>query len=136
MDLTVKQDALTPEEFAALFTSVGWTPPGLEQIAAALESSLAAFSVTAGNRTVGMARIVGDGAMTFLIKDAAVAPEFQGNGVGKLLMSVIEDYVTRAIKPGWAASVELISDPGREGFYEKCGFRAESGAGMLRMIRR
>lgn len=136
MEYTVKQGSLTPQEFAALFTAVGWTPPGLEQIRAALQNSLAVFSVSAGNRTIGMARLVGDGAMTFLIKDAAVAPEFQGKGIGKLLISVIEDYVTRTILPGWAASVELISAQGRESFYEKCGFRTGSGAGMLKMIRR
>ena len=66
MEYTVKQGSLTPQEFAALFTAVGWTPPGLEQIRAALQNSLAVFSVSVGNRTIGMARLVGDGAMTFL----------------------------------------------------------------------
>lgn len=135
MEITILENRLTPEEFTALYTSVGWTPPCLEQVKLALENSLAVFTAVSGAATAGMARLVGDGAMTFLIKDVAVAPEFQGMGVGKLLISTAEDCVRRMIKPGWAASLELLSAPGKDGFYEKLGFRRD-GSGMLKMIRR
>lgn len=136
MNCTIKQDRLTPEEFAELFQSAGWTPPESGQIKAALENSLAVFSAVSGNNTVGMARIVGDGAMTFFIKDVVVAPGYQGKGVGSLLISAIENYIVGNTEPGWAASVELIAASGKELFYKKHGFRTDCGTGMMKMIRR
>lgn len=131
----ILENELTPEEFTALFTAVGWTPPMKEQIRAALENSLAVFTARVGDVTAGMLRIVGDGAMTFLIKDLAVAPEYQGSGLGRLLVSTAEDYIRRRLSPGWAASVELMSAAGRERFYERCGYRDFNGTGMLKMVR-
>ena len=73
MEITILEKQLTPEEFIALYTSVGWTPPCAGQVRAALENSLAVFTAVSGSSTAGMVRVTGDGAMTFLIKDAAVA---------------------------------------------------------------
>lgn len=140
MEHTVKENSLTPGEFISLFRSAGWNAPCEEQVAEALRNSLAVFSVHCGGAAVAMARIVGDGSMTFFIKDVVVSPEFQGKGLGKLLMSVVEDYITRQLQPGWAASAELMSAAGKEDFYRKCGYCTckdkGMGQGMLRMIRR
>ena len=40
-----------------------------------------------------MARLLGDSAMSFYIKDFAVIPSYQGKGVGKNLMEALEQYV-------------------------------------------
>lgn len=136
MEITILENQLTPEEFIALYTSVGWTPPCAGQVRAALENSLAVFTAVSGSSTAGMVRVTGDGTMTFLIKDAAVAPEFQGIGVGRLLISAAEDFIRTCLKPGWAASAELISSSGKERFYEKLGYRSKYGTGMIKMIRR
>ena len=135
-DITIHENELTAEEFTALFTSVGWTPPCVGQVRAALAGSLAVFSAECRGKTAAMARVTGDGAMTFFIKDVAVAPEFQGKGLGKLLISLAEDYIANQLRPGWAASAELMSAPGKEGFYKKCGFSDKCGTGMMKMIRR
>lgn len=135
MEITIHENQLSPEEFIALYTAVGWTPPCVEQVRLALENSLAVYSAAAGNVTAGMLRVTGDGAMTFLIKDAAVAPEFQRRGVGRLLISAAEEFIRSRLRPGWAASAELISAAGMEPFYEKMGFRS-GGEGMIKMIRR
>lgn len=136
MQITILKNRLTPEGFTALYTAVGWTPPCLEQISAALENSLAVFTATADGSAVGMARLTGDGAMTFLLKDVAVTPEAQGAGVGRLLVSAAEEFVRSSLKSGWAASLELLGATGKERFYEKLGFRIDCGTGMLKMIRR
>lgn len=135
MEQIVKENSLTPGEFIRLFRSVGWTPPCEEQVHAALRGSLIVFSVHSGGRALAMARIVGDGAMTFFIKDVAVDPEYQGKGLGRLLMSLAEDYIRRRLKYGWAASAELISAVGMEGFYRSLGFSDGCGTGMMKMIR-
>lgn len=138
--VTTKINVLTPELFWRLYTSVGWEPPGLEQIEAALRGSVATFCAYDGETPVGMARLLGDGGMSFYIKDFAVLPAYQGKGVGRLLMNAMEEHIMASIPDDWAVSLELISSKGREPFYEKFGFEQRpcdwDGAGMFKMLRR
>ena len=133
-------NVLTPELFLELYQSVGWEAPDLDQITTALEHSYATFCAYDGERAIGMARLLGDGGMSFYIKDFAVRPEYQGKGVGRLLMTAIEEYIMSHIPNGWAVSLELISSKGREPFYERFGFEQRpcdwDGAGMFKMIRK
>ena len=59
----------------------------------ALNNSYAKFVAYDGDKPVGMVRIIGDGGMSFYIKDYAVIPEYQSKGVGKALMQFLEDYI-------------------------------------------
>ena len=138
--MTVCNDALTPELFLELYQSVGWEAPGLDQITMALAHSYATFCAYDGEKAVGMVRLLGDGGMSFYVKDFAVRPEYQGKGVGRLLMAAVEDYILSNIPDGWAVSLELISSKGKEPFYEKFGFEQRpcdwDGAGMFKMLRK
>lgn len=140
MEYEVLTNSLSPAEFTSLFKSVGWGTPCEEQAAKALKNSLVVFSVEFSGKAVAMARVVGDGAMTFLIKDVVVHPKFQGKGVGRLLMDRIEEYISQQISPGWTAWAELTSAAGKEDFYRKCGFILSHekglGSGMMKKIRR
>ena len=136
--MTVCENALTPEEFRRLFTSVGWEAPGLDQISGALKNSWKVFSLWEDGIPVGMARLLGDGGMSFYLKDFAILPEWQGKGLGKLLMEHILHSLRKELPPGWAVSLELISAQGKEGFYERMGFdlrpSEDDGAGMFQMV--
>jgi len=48
---------------------------------------------------IGMARVVGDGAMFFYIQDVVVTPAHQGRGVGTLLLERVMGYFKVAF--GW-----------------------------------
>ena len=132
------RNQLTPEVFLMLYRSVGWEPPGLDQVERALRGSFATFCVCDGEQPVGMARLLGDGGMSFYVKDFAVLPEYQGRGVGRLLMNAVEEYIHSRLPDGWAVSLELISAKGKEAFYEKFGFEQRpcdwDGAGMFKMV--
>ena len=138
--MTVQINTLSPNLFLHLYRSVGWDAPGLDQIEKALEGSLATFCAYDGDTPVGMARLIGDGGMSFYIKDFAVLPDYQGQGVGRALMNAMECWVKEQLQPGWAVSLELISSKGREPFYEKFGFEQRpcdwDGSGMFKMIRK
>ena len=131
-------NTLYPEMFLELYRSVGWDAPCMGQIETALSNSAATFCAYDGEKAVGMARLLGDGGMSFYIKDFAVRPEYQGKGVGRLLMTAIEEYIISHIPNGWAVSLELISSKGKEPFYEKFGFEQRpcdwDGAGMFKML--
>lgn len=138
--MTLYCNVLTPELFLELYQSVGWEAPGLDQIERALEHSFATFCAYDGEVPVGMARLLGDGGMSFYIKDFAVRPEYQGKGVGRMLMEAMESHIKASIRDGWAVSLELISSKGREPFYEKFDFEKRpcdwDGAGMFKMLRK
>ena len=136
--MTVQINELSPDLYLCLYRSVGWDAPGLDQIEKALEGSLATFCACDGDMPVGMARLMGDGGMSFYIKDFAVLPDYQGQGVGRALMNAMESWIEKQLKPGWAVSLELISSKGRESFYAKLGFEQRpndwDGAGMMKMV--
>lgn len=110
--MQIRMNTLTPELFLDMYQSVGWEPPGLEQVATALSNTLVAFTCYDQDRPVGMVRLIGDGGMSFYIKDFAVIPAYQRRGAGKLLMAAVEQYV-KECKPfrgtillvGWSGNV-------------------------------
>lgn len=138
--MVVKQNVLTPELFLKLYTSVGWEPPGIDQVRAALEHTVATFTVFDSDSPIGMVRLIGDGGMSFYVKDFAVIPEYHGKGAGTLLMNAVETYIHDAINPGWAVSLELISTKEAVPFYLGKGFEERpcdwDGPGMFKMIKR
>ena len=139
MIMNIEINTLTPEMFVDLFRSVGWDPPCVEQVRTALEHTIAVFTAIDDDKAVGMVRLIGDGGMSFYIKDFAVLPAYQSKGVGTLLMSELEKYIRNSIAPGWAVSLELISTKEAVSFYKKMGFEERpcdwDGPGMFRMIR-
>ncbi|MBQ7501813.1 GNAT family N-acetyltransferase [bacterium] len=138
--MEIKINSLTAEVFLELYTSVGWEPPCLEQIITALKNSAAAFTAYDKGKPVGMARLIGDGGMSFYIKDFAVLPAYQSKGVGTLIIKAIEEYIVNSLSPGWAVSLELISTKEAVRFYKRMGFEerpcAWDGPGMFKMVRK
>lgn len=136
--MQIQINTLTPELFLELYRSVGWDAPCIGQVETALKNTLATFTCYDEARPVGMVRLIGDGGMSFYIKDFAVVPDAQGKGVGKLLMEALEGHV-RAVKPAdWAVSLELISSKAAVAFYKKFGFEERpcdwDGPGMFKMV--
>lgn len=137
--MEVRIDTLTPELFLDLYRSVGWEAPVIEQVKVALINTVATFTAYENNDAVGMARLIGDGGMSFYIKDFAVIPSFQSKGVGTALIESIEKYIKENIDKNWAVSLELISTKKAVKFYKKKGFEERpcewDGPGMFKMIR-
>lgn len=136
--MEVQVNTLTPELFLELYTSVGWEPPCIAQVKRALENTIATFTAYDNGQAVGMVRLIGDGGMSFYIKDFAVVPACQSIGVGTILMNHLERYIKETIAPGWAVSLELISTKEAVLFYQEKGFEERpcewDGPGMFKMV--
>lgn len=134
----VDLNRLKPEEFNMLFRSAGWDSPEIEQAKIALDNSVCTFSLYEDNALIGMARLLGDKAMSFYIKDFVILPEKQAKGNGRVLMNTIVNTIKNELSNGYKVSLELISSKGKEGFYKKFGFETRpsgsDGAGMFMMI--
>lgn len=67
-------------------------------------------------KLVGAGRGISDGALRAAIYDMVVLPEYQGNGIGTMIMHYL---LARAN----AEIIMLFANPGKEPFYGRFGFR-------------
>jgi GNAT superfamily N-acetyltransferase len=86
----------------------------------------------AGERVVGMGRLVGDGVKYFYVQDVAVIPEYQGQGVGKAIIDQLLLHVAQTAPS--TAFVELFSTENATKVYASRGFTAGDMAGMFRLV--
>ena len=76
------------------------------------------------SHTTGFGRAISDGSYQAAIYDCAVLPEFQGKGIGTIIMKNILPRISHC-------NVILYATPGKEGFYQTLGFR-KMKTGMAR----
>ena len=140
MEYTIEKNTLLPEEHMALWESAVWGTLDRDLVENSLRGSYATFAVRDGGRIIAMARLIGDGGMAFYLKDLIVSPDYQGKGIGRELLSYVEDFVRGELKEGWWSFLQLMSAKGKEEFYLKCGYKAHpherSGAGFTKVIER
>ena len=129
MPYSIEHRLPTAQQWMQLRESVGW--PTFD--AGAAEKSLWAtlFCVCAfdNGELIGMARVLGDGVISFYVGNVMVKPERQNEGVGREIMEHIIRYVEKNAARGAIAS--LMSIAGKEEFYTQFGFtkRPNNGEG-------
>ena len=131
--LIVKYNELTAEEFILLWETVWGQGPTLEQTKLAMEYTLFRVSVFDGDKIVAMARMNGDMGLDYYIKDVIVRPEYQGRGIGRMLIDELLKFISENGVKGTDIFVELCAMPDKIPFYEKFGFSANE-AHRLRMM--
>ncbi len=138
MKYRIINNQLQTEDYLRLFRSAGWGEPPYDLAETSLRNSYATFSVVDGDTVIAMSRLLGDGGMAFFLKDLVVSPDYQGQGIGAVLLSHMEAYIASQLRESWSARFQLMSAKGKDGFYRKMGYtehpHAESGAGYTKMI--
>jgi GNAT superfamily N-acetyltransferase len=119
-------------ELESLLHELDATSP--TQAERALAGSLFGVVATIGGQTIGFGRVIGDGAIFWMITDVYVAPAHQRRGIGSQVVARLLDQIKARGIPGTSGSIILFSAKGKEQFYEKFGFGARpngwEGAGM------
>ena len=127
-DCEILEKAPSTDQFLKLRERVAWGAISEELADNSLSNSLYHVSIYQQGALIGMGRVVGDGYLYFYIQDVVVHPEYQGHGLGALLMKKIEDYLSTAAVAG--STVGLFAVRGKEAFYEKFGYQIRSGNPM------
>ena len=134
----LKDNELDVTTYLALRSAVGSKPLTEKQAQKALEGSLLTVTAYDGDKTIGMGRLVGDGAVICYIQDLIVIPEYQGKGVGSMLIESLIEYVKELQLPGTQMMLDLMCAIGREEFYKKYGFisrpNEKLGPGMIQYL--
>lgn len=117
----------TNQEFNNLFNSVGWGFRDDDKINKHRKSSCFAVCVYDNEKIIGMARMVGDGAY-YTIFDVVTKAEYQGNGVGSMLMTELVKFYESIADDD--TCLYLGASHGKEKFYEKFGFKSRPYAGI------
>ena len=112
-------------ELEQLLQAVGWGRRPLRRVKRALDNSLLKIGLWQHDpkfpRLIGFARCTGDGVIDATIWDVAINPVYQGNGLGKQLMS----YLMRSLKREGVSRVTLFADSDVITFYKRQGWTLE-----------
>lgn len=118
MELEIKQecDGVDWTAVSDTLKSVGMAYYEPDVHKKAFEASHTTVFIYHAKRLIGFGRAISDGAYQAAIYDCAVLAEYQGEGIGTKIMQNILPRVSHC-------NVILYSSPGKEGFYQKHGFR-------------
>lgn len=131
-------NSISPEEYLELRKKVGWCEFPLEEAAAGINNSYMVLCARDNGRAVGVMRLLWDEGYIAFLSDVMVDPEYQGRGIGKVLIESSIQKIKNDIKPGYKVKLNLMAAKGKEAFYEKFGFSCRPndkvGAGMDQWI--
>ncbi|MBX2873888.1 MAG: GNAT family N-acetyltransferase [Saprospiraceae bacterium] len=120
-ELTIIENNLPPATYRHLRVSSGLSAKSVEASEKGLPNSLYTVLLQKEGQAVGMGRLIGDGGCFCQVVDICVAPDFQGQGLGKIIMQHITNYIHDKLPD--TCYVSLIADGDACFLYEKFGFR-------------
>ena len=121
-----------------MVNSVGWNTYNENQVRKALDNTMYMVKVLIDDKLVGIGRVVGDYSIVCMLSDVCVKPEYQGNGIGQIIVNRLRELIEENVKLGEKIQIELTPTAGNEKFYQKCGFKykPEKITGMYLWIKK
>lgn len=116
------------DTYRYLRSTSGLSPKTQEAAERGLNGTLFAVLIADGEQIIGMGRVIGDGGAMYQVCDIAVLPDYQGQGLGKLIMTEIRSYLDENAPE--SAYVSLIADGPAQHLYTQFGFSPVSPASI------
>lgn len=133
MDIKYINNILTADDYLMFIDKMDEDDTTREQAELAMANQIFSIAAVKDGECVGMARLLGDAAIFWLITDVWVLPEYKGKGIGRKMVEMLIQYIKGNGPKGYHA-LYLMCAKGKEGFYEKLGFEKRpnewEGAGM------
>lgn len=114
---------ITTEEFLDIIESVGFKTYSKEQVDKALKNTMYMVKAIVDDKVVGIGRVVGDYSILCCLSDVSVRPEYQGKGIGLMIIKELRKMIEEGVKEGEKMQIELTPTAGNEKFYEKGGYK-------------
>ena len=106
-----------------MVSSVGWKTYTKEQVNKALKNTMYMVKIMIDGNLAGIGRVVGDYSIVCMLTDICVKPEYQGNGLGTIIVDRLKTLIEENVHDGEKMQIELTPTHGNEAFYERCGFK-------------
>nr|QJH88216.1 Ycf52 [Pterocladia lucida] len=112
-------------ELEQLCDAVGWVKRPINKVRRAIDHSFLTVSLLVKEqdqqRLIGFARATSDTTFNATIWDVVVHPDFQGKGLGKILM----DQIVKQLRYYDISTITLFADPQVVSFYRNIGFMTD-----------
>ncbi len=126
-----KEQLPNSSDYWILFNTTDWnneykfTPADLKK---AIGNSWHALSAFDSDKLIGFGRVIADGVHHALIVDIIVHPQYQGKGIGSLLL----EKLVKKCREANIRDIQLFAAADKYRFYEKHGFekRPQNAPGM------
>ena len=134
--IEIVEQTPTVQQYQEIIKAVGFRGHDPAAVETALKNSIFAACAIDNDEVVGLGRIVGDGAISFLLTNVIVHPSYQRQGIGSRIVEKLCGLMDSL--PYKNVVLEAVPLPGLESFYERCGFKSSRGAppGMVRWFNR
>ena len=123
------------EEYISLRIASGMGKKKIANSEKALHNSLFTISIRDAGKLIAFGRVVGDGAITYVVSDIMVDAKFQGSGLGKMIMKEINSYLEKTNDED--SYTILIANKPADKLYSKFSFEyvEPNACGMKRIIK-
>lgn len=106
----------------SLFVKISWKHRVAEEISAAFKLSTTTIFIFKGEQIIAFGRVVGDGRYYAMLADIVVDPDYQGQGLGKYLVTALNNQLVNY------HFVNLSAAPGADDFYKSMGWKKQTTA--------
>ena len=104
----------------SLFYKIEWKHRLAEEITLAFKMSTTTIFIFKEDQIIAFGRVVGDGRYYAMLADIVVDPDFQGQGIGKYLVTNLNNQLVNY------HFVNLTAAPGADDFYKSMGWKKQT----------
>ncbi len=106
----------------SLFYKIEWKHRKAIEIETAFRQSTTTIFIYKDEQVIAFGRVVGDGRYYAMLADIVVDPDFQGQGLGKYLVTTLNNQLVDY------HFVNLSAAPGADSFYKSMGWKKQTTA--------